>query len=121
MSAKVIKFSQEARERMLAGVNILADAVKATLGPKGRNVILIRSADACIFIGGGTGTLNEFTIAFDELGSERAIGVLKGSGGITDELPQIIKLVGKAPRAQMCIESDPDTLIERLFEHIHHF
>jgi len=43
MSAKAIKFSTDARERMLAGVNILADAVKATLGPKGRNVVLDKS------------------------------------------------------------------------------
>ena len=40
MSAKAIGFSDNARERMLAGVNVLANAVKATLGPKGRNVIL---------------------------------------------------------------------------------
>ena len=46
MSAKVIKFSENARERMLAGVNILADAVKVTLGPKGRNVILEKSFGA---------------------------------------------------------------------------
>ena len=46
MSAKVLKFGTEARERMLAGVNILADAVKATLGPKGRNVILDKSFGA---------------------------------------------------------------------------
>jgi chaperonin GroEL len=36
MSAKEVKFSSDARERMLAGVDILADAVKVTLGPKGR-------------------------------------------------------------------------------------
>jgi len=46
MSAKDIKFSDNARERMLAGVNILADAVKATLGPKGRNVVLDKSFGA---------------------------------------------------------------------------
>jgi len=40
MSAKDVFFGDKARHRMLAGVNILADAVKATLGPKGRNVIL---------------------------------------------------------------------------------
>jgi chaperonin GroEL len=46
MSAKEIYFSDNARERMLNGVNILADAVKATLGPKGRNVILDKSFGA---------------------------------------------------------------------------
>lgn len=46
MSAKVVKFSDDARERMLFGVNVLADAVKATLGPKGRNVVLQKSYGA---------------------------------------------------------------------------
>jgi chaperonin GroEL len=43
MSAKDIRFSDSARERMLKGVNVLADAVKVTLGPKGRNVVLDKS------------------------------------------------------------------------------
>jgi chaperonin GroEL len=46
MSAKEIQFSNTARERMLVGVDILANAVKATLGPKGRNVILDKSFGA---------------------------------------------------------------------------
>ena len=46
MSAKEVKFGDSARQRMLAGVNILADAVKATLGPKGRNVVLEKSYGA---------------------------------------------------------------------------
>ena len=40
MSAKDVKFGDSARSHMLDGVNILADAVKVTLGPKGRNVVL---------------------------------------------------------------------------------
>ena len=46
MSAKIVKFSDSARERMLNGVNVLANAVKVTLGPKGRNVILDKSFGA---------------------------------------------------------------------------
>jgi chaperonin GroEL len=46
MAAKDIKFSDEARKRMLNGVNILAEAVKATLGPKGRNVVIDKSFGA---------------------------------------------------------------------------
>jgi chaperonin GroEL len=46
MAAKDVKFGRDARERMLRGVNILADAVKVTLGPKGRNVILDKSYGA---------------------------------------------------------------------------
>ena len=40
MTAKEVRFGDDARQRMLAGVNILANAVKVTLGPKGRNVVL---------------------------------------------------------------------------------
>ncbi len=46
MPAKEVKFSQEARERMLRGIDILANAVKVTLGPKGRNVVLEKSFGA---------------------------------------------------------------------------
>ena len=46
MAAKDVKFSQDARERMLRGVDILANAVKITLGPKGRNVVLEKSYGA---------------------------------------------------------------------------
>ncbi|MBI2351725.1 MAG: chaperonin GroEL, partial [Deltaproteobacteria bacterium] len=46
MGAKIIKFDQDAREAILKGVNLLADAVTVTLGPKGRNVVLDKSYGA---------------------------------------------------------------------------
>ena len=46
MAAKDVKFSGDARERMLRGVDILANAVKVTLGPKGRNVVIEKSFGA---------------------------------------------------------------------------
>ena len=46
MSAKDVKFSSEARDLMMSGVNTLANAVKVTLGPKGRNVVLDKSFGA---------------------------------------------------------------------------
>ena len=46
MAAKEVKFSVDARDRMLRGVDILANAVKVTLGPKGRNVVLDKSFGA---------------------------------------------------------------------------
>src|SRR3954470_8165907 len=46
MAAKEVKFSTDARERMLRGVDILANAVKVTLGPKGRNVVIEKSFGA---------------------------------------------------------------------------
>ncbi|MDD2990524.1 MAG: TCP-1/cpn60 chaperonin family protein, partial [Zoogloea sp.] len=46
MAAKEVKFGDSARARMVEGINVLADAVKVTLGPKGRNVVLERSFGA---------------------------------------------------------------------------
>src|SRR3954451_4845721 len=46
MAAKDVRFSTDARDRMLRGVDILANAVKVTLGPKGRNVVLDKSYGA---------------------------------------------------------------------------
>ena len=46
MAAKDVRFSDDARQRMFRGVNILANAVKATLGPKGRNAVLDKSFGA---------------------------------------------------------------------------
>jgi chaperonin GroEL (HSP60 family) len=46
MPAKMVKFAEEAREKVLHGVNVLADAVTVTLGPKGRNVVLEKSFGA---------------------------------------------------------------------------
>src|SRR3954471_21978798 len=46
MSAKEVKFGVEARDKMLRGIDILANAVKVTLGPKGRNVVLDKSFGA---------------------------------------------------------------------------
>ena len=43
MSAKDVRFGDDARRQMMRGVNVLADAVKITLGPKGRNVVLDKS------------------------------------------------------------------------------
>ena len=43
MSAKIINFGEDARRKILNGVNVLADAVKVTLGPKGRNVVIEKS------------------------------------------------------------------------------
>ena len=53
MTAKTLLFHDSARDKILAGVNILADAVKITLGPKGRNVILQRSYGAPLVASSG--------------------------------------------------------------------
>lgn len=88
------------------------------MGTKGRNVILVRSADACVFIGGGMGTLNEFTIAFDDLDSRCAIGVLLDTGGFSGDFLKLAQRVDRFPRAALMAESDPDKLVAALFRHV---
>ena len=63
MSAKQVQFGDSARQRMLAGVNVLADAVKATLGPKGRNAILDKSFGAPTVTKDGVSVAKEIELA----------------------------------------------------------
>jgi chaperonin GroEL len=72
MSAKDVKFDTDARNRMLAGVNILADAVKVTLGPKGRNVILDKSFGAPRITKDGVSVAKEIELEdkFENMGAQ---------------------------------------------------
>jgi uncharacterized protein (TIGR00725 family) len=88
------------------------------MGNKGRNVILVRSSDACIFIGGGMGTLNEFTIAFDELGAGCAIGVLAGTGGMCGMVDSVVSISRRTSDAYLVVDSDPWKLIDKVFDHL---
>jgi predicted Rossmann-fold nucleotide-binding protein len=88
------------------------------MGARGRNVILVRSAQVCVFAKGGMGTLNEFTIAFDEFDESRAIGTLGNSGGLTAEFTRLMNLSGKTPRAFFVEEQDPARLVDRLLSHV---
>ena len=83
-------------------------------GLKGRNVILVRTCDAVILMSGGMGTLNEFTIAFDE---EKIIGVLEGTGGISDGIRTITKMADKSCD-KIIFDSDPERLIARVSRRI---
>ena len=70
--AKEVKFSDVARQGMLAGVNILADAVKVTLGPKGRNVILDKSFGAPTVTKDGVSVAKEIELddKFENMGAQ---------------------------------------------------
>jgi len=72
MTAKDVKFGDSARRRMLAGVNILADAVKVTLGPKGRNVILDKSFGSPTVTKDGVSVAKEITLKdkFENMGAQ---------------------------------------------------
>src|SRR5512146_1408932 len=72
MAAKDVKFHADARDRMLRGVNILADAVKVTLGPKGRNVVLDKSFGAPRITKDGVTVAKEIELAdkFENMGAQ---------------------------------------------------
>ncbi|OAV48649.1 molecular chaperone GroEL [Rhizobium sp. WYCCWR10014] len=72
MAAKEIKFSTEAREKMLRGVDILANAVKATLGPKGRNVVIEKSFGAPRITKDGVSVAKEIELEdkFENMGAQ---------------------------------------------------
>ena len=72
MAAKEVKFGDSARKKMLAGVNVLADAVKATLGPKGRNVIIEKSFGAPTITKDGVSVAKEIELEdrFENMGAQ---------------------------------------------------
>jgi chaperonin GroEL len=72
MSAKEIRFSEDARQRMLRGINVLANAVKITLGPKGRNVVLEKSYGAPTVTKDGVSVAKEIELKdkFENMGAQ---------------------------------------------------
>jgi len=88
-----------------------ADLIVYTgFGYKGRNVINIRSSDIVVILGGAIGTLNEFTIAYDE---GKVIGVLEGSGGVADHMAQIIDYCRKETQGMVLFDGDPERLVKQ--------
>src|SRR6266852_382205 len=72
MAAKIVRFSQDAREKILKGVNMLADAVTVTLGPKGRNVVLEKSFGAPTVTKDGVTVAKEIELenGFENMGAQ---------------------------------------------------
>lgn len=78
----------------------------------GRNLLLTRSADAVIVICGRMGTLNEFTVAFED---KKPIGVLIGTGGTADMVESIVKKSHRGP-GKIIYEPDPKKLVSKLIK-----
>ncbi|MBA2490975.1 MAG: chaperonin GroEL, partial [Gammaproteobacteria bacterium] len=72
MAAKEVRFSEDARHRMMTGINVLANAVKATLGPKGRNVVLDKSFGAPTVTKDGVSVAKEIELQdkFENMGAQ---------------------------------------------------
>ena len=86
------------------------DAIIYTgFGLKGRNVVLVRSCDVVLFIAGSMGSLNEFTIAYDE---GKIIGCLAGTGGVADEIKSIAETFPKKTKARIVYDDDSAKLID---------
>ena len=80
-------------------------------GLMGREITNIRSCDIVVIAGGRTGTLGELAIAYDE---GRLIGVLTGTGGITEIVEEILRVSGKETGACVLYDDDPVKLVDRL-------
>jgi uncharacterized protein (TIGR00725 family) len=78
-------------------------------GLKGRNVVLVRSCDIVLFVSGGMGSLNEFTIAHDE---GKVIGCLAGTGGVADEHEYLVKNFANKPGAHVIANSNSNKLLD---------
>ncbi|MDT4897494.1 MAG: hypothetical protein QOH25_2571 [Acidobacteriota bacterium] len=90
------------------------DAIIYTgFGLKGRNVVLVRSCDVVLFIGGSMGSLNEFTIAYDE---GRVMGCLTGTGGVADEAEELLQTFPKQSEACVLHGDDPARLVAACLE-----
>lgn len=81
-------------------------------GYSGRNLLFIRSTDAMIFVAGRIGTLNEFTIAFED---HKPMGVLIGTGGMSEEFQHILE-IAKRGKANIVFDDDPKRLVDKVVE-----
>ena len=79
-------------------------------GLMGRETVGVRSCDIVIIVGGRSGTLGEFAIAYDE---GRMIGVLTETGGVADHIDDFLPVIEKATGSRIFFDSDPRKLIER--------
>ena len=95
----------------LAGFDVL---IYTGSGLMGREVVSIRSSDIVVVVGGRSGTLGEFAIAYDE---GRLIGVLTGTGGVADIIDGLVDQMAKDTGACVLYDTDPERLLHRLVEY----
>jgi chaperonin GroL len=98
MAAKEVKFSADAREKMLRGVNILANAVKVTLGPKGRNVVIEKSFGAPRITKDGVSVAKEIELEdkFENLGAQLLRSVASKTNDIAGDGTTTATVLGQA-------------------------
>ncbi len=83
------------------------------MGLMERDIINIRSSDAIIIVGGGIGSLNEFTVAYDE---GKVIGILTESGGISNHIPEIVRMCDRGLNEKILFDSDPQAIVQKVLQ-----
>ena len=98
MAAKEVKFSTDARDKMLRGVNILANAVKVTLGPKGRNVVIEKSFGAPRITKDGVSVAKEIELEdkFENLGAQLLRSVASKTNDVAGDGTTTATVLGQA-------------------------
>ena len=98
MAAKDVKFDTDARDRMLKGVNVLADAVKVTLGPKGRNVVLDKSFGAPRITKDGVTVAKEIELSdkFENMGAQMIREVASKTNDLAGDGTTTAKVLAQA-------------------------
>ena len=98
MSAKDVRFSTDARDRMLRGIDVLNNAVKVTLGPKGRNVILDKSYGAPRITKDGVTVAKEIELSdkFENMGAQMVREVASKTSDIAGDGTTTATEIGRA-------------------------
>jgi chaperonin GroEL len=98
MAAKMVKFAEEAREKILHGVNVLADAVTVTLGPKGRNVVLEKSFGAPTVTKDGVTVAKEIELEdkFENMGAQMVKQVASKTSDVAGDGTTTATVLGRA-------------------------
>ena len=114
MAAKEVKFSVDARDRMLRGVDILNNAVKVTLGPKGRNVVLDKSFGAPRITKDGVTVAKEIELAdkFENMGAQMVREVASKTSDVAGDGTTTATVLGGSDRQGRlqggCRRHEPD-------------
>lgn len=105
-------FSEKEHTKLYKSPKANYDLILYTgMGLMERDIVNIRSSDAIIILGGGVGTLNEFTVAFDE---GKVIGVLLETGGVSDKIPEILSICERSMEDFVLFDKDPKKLLEKV-------
>jgi len=104
---------QEHVEQYKSPVDFSDVMIYTGCGLMGREVTIVRSCEIAIIVGGRSGTLGEFSIAYDE---GKLIGVLEGTGGITEVIRELSKVIKKKAGSEIIYDNDPYRLVDNLLE-----